>query len=371
VIGGVFGCLALCTALLLVASVPDPVALGFATVAAVVPALFYSMLVLYLDRYEPEPWYLLLAAFFWGAVVAVVFTIIFGLITGSIVIVAWGEEAYEFFSLVIGAPVIEETTKGAALLALLLLFRHAIDSTLDGIVYGGLVGLGFAMTENILYFGSFYLEGGLIGLGFGFFVRSVMGGFAHAIFTASTGAAIGWARGRYGNGLARFFVPAGGLLLAILQHALWNGTAWGFDRVTGGEPSLLAFLLISFFMPAVLILPQVTAILIYSIVTGRRQLKIIREHLVDEVGAGVLSTAELAVLTTAGQRRRASWNALMRGGPPGWFWQRRFARLASTLAFQKFHERQGEAQPSGFGRKSNDELRAELASTRNRLAAAV
>lgn len=361
----------LCTLLLLVASVPDPAALGFATVAAVVPAIFYSMLVLYLDRYEPEPWYLLASAFLWGAVVAVVFTIIFGLITGSIVIVAWGEEAYEFFSLVIGAPVIEEMTKGAALLVLLLLFRHAIDSTLDGIVYGGLVGLGFAMTENILYFGSFYLEGGLIGLGFGFFIRSVMGGFAHAIFTASTGAAIGWARGRYGRGAARFFVPVGGLLLAILQHALWNGTAWTFDRYTGDEPSLPAFLFVSVFMPAVLILPQVTAILIYSIITGRRQLKSIRRHLADEVQSGVLSPGELDLLTTAGLRRKASWNALARGGPAGWFWQRRFARLASSLAFQKLHEQQGETTPSGFGRKTNDELRAEIVITRRHLPAPV
>ena len=42
---------------------------------------------------------------------------------------------------------------------MLLLFfrRHELDGILDGIVYAGMVGIGFAFTENILYLASAYV----------------------------------------------------------------------------------------------------------------------------------------------------------------------------------------------------------------------
>jgi hypothetical protein len=60
---GLFGCLATCAALILIIEVPDPLGLTLSIIAAVIPAAFYSMLVLYLDRNEKEPWYFLAGAF--------------------------------------------------------------------------------------------------------------------------------------------------------------------------------------------------------------------------------------------------------------------------------------------------------------------
>jgi RsiW-degrading membrane proteinase PrsW (M82 family) len=37
--------------------------------------------------------------------------------------------------------------------------RFAFDGVLDGLVYAGMVGLGFAFTENILYYSRAALEG--------------------------------------------------------------------------------------------------------------------------------------------------------------------------------------------------------------------
>ena len=53
---------------------------------------------------------------------------------------------------------------------------------LDGIVYAAMVGLGFAFTENILYYGRTALEGG-VPLAATFFVRGVLSPFAHPVFT--------------------------------------------------------------------------------------------------------------------------------------------------------------------------------------------
>lgn len=363
----VFGCLALCVGLLLIASVPNPIALTLATIAAIIPATAYSLMVLLLDRFESEPWYTLLGAFLWGAVVAVVFSVTFGLLTGGVVFVTWGEEAASLFGLVIGAPVFEESTKGAALLVLLLAFRHELDSILDGIIYGALVGLGFAMTENILYFGSFFLDAGLGELIFGFFIRAGIGGFAHALFTACTGAGIGWARSRYGQGGWRFVAPFAGLALAMLLHGAWNGSAAiasYLDIGAGGSLLLLGFLFFG------LIVPPFFAVLFIAFQSWRKQLHILRSQLVDEVQQGTISPQEYGMLTNPGLRRRAHWSALFSRGVRAWIRQHRLSRLTSQLAFQKHHAAQGEPEPSGFRKRSDAELRAAIATARQNLLAA-
>src|SRR5690606_42114773 len=111
------------------------------------------------------------------------------------------------------------------------------------------------MTENILYFGSFILEDGLAGLIIGFFIRAGVGGLAHAIFTACTGAGIGWARSQYGQGNWRFLAPLVGLALAMLLHAAWNGSEVIADalKVGGGRALLmLVYLFLGLLVPALL-----------------------------------------------------------------------------------------------------------------------
>ncbi len=50
-----------------------PVALLIGMVSATLPVPIYLMLVLWIDRYESEPAWMLATAFFWGALVAVFF----------------------------------------------------------------------------------------------------------------------------------------------------------------------------------------------------------------------------------------------------------------------------------------------------------
>src|SRR5262249_21351202 len=139
-------------------------------------------------------------------------------------------------STIIGAPLIEESFKGIAVVVVLLFARSELDDVLDGLVYGALVGVGFAMTENILYFGQAYQAGGFGSFGLLVIARAVLGGLGHPSYTAVTGAAIGWSRERYGRGFARIIVPILGWLVAVALHLAWNGgliltTVWLGDDV--------------------------------------------------------------------------------------------------------------------------------------------
>jgi RsiW-degrading membrane proteinase PrsW (M82 family) len=161
--------------------------------ATALPTAVYLGVVWWLDRYEKEPLWLLAGAFAWGAVPAVVASLIAELIAG----VPSGLLAGSFASTIdssLSAPIIEELVKGLAVLLIFLAFRAEFDDVLDGIVYGAMVGFGFAMTENVLYFLSAYSTGGLADWGAVVFLRSVVFGLNHALYTSIAGAGLGLAR---------------------------------------------------------------------------------------------------------------------------------------------------------------------------------
>ena len=167
--------------------------------AACIPALVYAAIVLRLDRYEIEPLRAVLACFTWGAVGAILFSVATGLLFQFAVEETLGAEATTATSVVIGAPLVEEVVQGnrgsrRARLCPGRDRRHARRSRLrragrrrrddreHPLLRSGLSrGLG---------------EFGTLVLG-----RAVVGGFGHPAYTAITGAAIGWSRGRYGRGL--------------------------------------------------------------------------------------------------------------------------------------------------------------------------
>lgn len=192
--------------------------------AAVLPALLYSLVLVRIDRYEREPARLLLATFLWGAVVAAGLSSAGNEWVRARLAAGGGEAAAALWTAVFAAPVVEELSKMTALAALLLCWRDEIDGALDGMIYGALVGMGFAMTENIFYFTMAAVQGGTAGLLRSVYVRAVVEGFNHAAFSAASGAGIGYACA-VGSRRARIAAPLGGLAAAVLQHVAWNGLA--------------------------------------------------------------------------------------------------------------------------------------------------
>ncbi len=362
---GVAALLLLCVATLVVVSIPDPVGLAVSILAVAVPAAVYAWLVLRLDPFEVEPRNLLIGAFGWGAVGAVVFAIIFSVIF-AISFANTGDAALNtLITTAIGAPVVEESCKGLALLAILLFHRHELDNVLDGIVYGAVVGIGFAMTENILYFGGAYLEGGFGDLGELFLARAVIFGFGHAIYSATLGAALGWSREQYARGPGRFLVPILGWTLAVLQHLLWNGGVILTSGLLGDDTSIFQVVLIG---GTLFILPALVVLLVIARIAHRRELRVMRTELAQEVQRQTMTAAEYETLFNDDLRRHALRQADARGGGELRQLQQRFFQVAAELAFREYHLQQGEALKPGQ-RQPDDSYRLELARLRSALTA--
>src|SRR5690349_12532071 len=168
--------------LLLIGLETGPVQFITGFICATLPVPIYIMLLLWIDRYESEPLWMLATAFLWGALVAVFIAFILNTINGEIVKVATqSAQIGENFGAVISAPIVEESSKAFILLVLFLWKRDEFDGIVDGIVYAGMVGLGFAMTENILYYGR-AVGGGAGALTFTWILRGMAAPFSHPLF---------------------------------------------------------------------------------------------------------------------------------------------------------------------------------------------
>ena len=93
-----------------------------------------------------------------------------------------GQHHGEYVSATFGAPVVEESLKGPILIILLWRRRQELDGPTDGIIYAAMVGLGFAMMENIGYYIGALVRpkvGGAELLGVTFVLRGVLSPLAH------------------------------------------------------------------------------------------------------------------------------------------------------------------------------------------------
>ena len=149
---------------------------------------------------------------------------------------AFGAAVGQLYGGSLSALFVEEIAKAAVLYAIYRWRRHEFDGVLDGIVYAGMVGLGFAFTENVLYYGRTALEGGDV-LAATFFVRGVMAPFAHPLFTSLTGLGLGLAALR--EGAPWRVAPVVGLFGAMVLHSLWNTSA-GLAGASGSSASTRA-----------------------------------------------------------------------------------------------------------------------------------
>jgi RsiW-degrading membrane proteinase PrsW (M82 family) len=366
ILAGLFFLLALAGNLLIVVgSVPNARGLWLGGLATLLPTIVYAALVLSLDRYEREPWRNLLGAFAWGAVIATLSSIVLSGIADGLLSIILGPQTGDALTLTIGAPLIEESVKGLALLGLLLLYRDEFDGVLDGLIYGALIGLGFAMTENILYLGQAYIRGGLAGFGQLFIAREIFGGLGHALYTGTIGAAVGWARVRYGRGGLRFFVPVAGWALAVAQHSIWNLAAATLTSSAGASSPLLGVVAEQ---TAFFITPGLCILYLIAVRSGRTESRILQLQLADEVGTGVLTPREYAILSSRRLRHLALLGAFRRGGLRRWTAQQQFFQAAAELALCKHHESQGEHLPAYGYCLPKDDYRARLAALRSTLA---
>jgi RsiW-degrading membrane proteinase PrsW (M82 family) len=304
-------------------------------------ALSWLLLLLYLvpvfvvvyllDAYEREPLSLVIGALLWGAVAA---TSLAGLANhdwGAVVARLLGPDVAARWTAALTAPFVEETVKAVGVVLIYLIARSEISGVVDGFVYGAMVGLGFAVVENVFYFvGQF--GGQPTGVLGGFFVRVLASGlYGHVLYTGLTGMGIAWFITRTDQRLARRLLVAGGLcLLAVLAHFLWNSPL--LNLLPTGEVTPLEQLVAIPLAAAVKGIPFLVLVVLLVGLARRQERRWLQAAAAGELGGPSLTAEELHVLEQPRRRWRARRAMRRRAGRRAAALLRRLQRQQLSLA---------------------------------------
>jgi RsiW-degrading membrane proteinase PrsW (M82 family) len=314
-----------------------------AIMLSILPLPIWIVLTQWIHRFKAEPTRMLAAAFLWGATVACFFSLRANVSFAQWVAQNYGKDAIALGA-VLSAPWVEEGLKGAFVLFLFFWPSAKFDDVIDGIVYASMVGLGFAMMENILYFGkAIQTGGGLVSKMF--LVRQVMGPFIHPFFTCMFGIGLGFSR-ETDNRAVKFVAPIAGFFLAMFLHYTWNLTGLfdGLLELAVANGILARPVPFYFYFYFLFMFPGFVAVITLILFQLGREGTIIGVQLLPEVRSGVLSGDDLKRLSTVRGRMRAGFDAFSRRGFKPWLVQRKFQQIASELAFHRYRVAHGMSQ---------------------------
>ena len=310
---------------------------------SVVPALFFLWFIWWLDRYDREPWYLVAGAFGWGAGGAIFIAIVASLTIAAPFHLVITKGAVMSLSIVVIAPFVEEIAKGIILVP--LAFHRKFDGLVDGMVYGAIVGLGFAVTENFFYYLGVFAKSGVASWAFTVVLRTFCSTWMHALASGLTGAAIGYAK--FAHGKARWLVPPLGLLLAMAVHCFYNGAI--VIAQTKGLPAIFLFDII------VLVIELITAFAIMQWALHRESL-VIQQELLEECHNGVITMEHYETIPSYWNRLSQIWKR----GASHYFEMQEFFGVATELALRKHEAKQCEGS-------RKEQLLQDVEKLRNRL----
>jgi len=321
-----------------------PAVAAVCALACLPTTAFALVVVRRMDRNHKEPWRLVLVAAAWGAIVATS-------------LVVWGETVWEQSaqhalvpgpgldtSLAFMAGILEELSKGIAVLLLFLVMRDEFDDVVDGIVYGAAVGLGFNYLESISYMTNIYSifapEGaGGVAAGVQWYGRQVLGlFFGHATYTAFIGAGVGIAR-QLPSMRKKVIAIAAGFIVAIAGHFAWDAWAALFPVDT------TIFVIVEIHLRTLILEGPFTAALIALLIFGiRYEGQNLREQLHKEAatGLGAILPEEVPILTSPWQRLRQRLHALNRQGFRAYFKVSRLQTAQLDLAMERWHRERKE-----------------------------
>jgi len=278
----------------------------FSALAAIVPMSIYLVLIWKFDRYDREPFKLVLINYMWGALGAIVLALL-GSLFFTFIASLFIRDSVQLsrFGAIVVAPIVEEITKG--LFLLITISNKKFDNITDGIVYGGAIGLGFGMTENFLYFvtyGESVANWIMLVI-----VRSLFSAVMHCVSTATLGAFLG---------LAKFKTPAKkvvyafiGLMIAMLIHSIWNFSL-SYENIA---PIGFLFMFVS-----------IIIFLSTFSISLRGERRTIFNELKEESEIGIIPESHLVILSSPQRERK------------GWLDERTrktYINAATTLAFRK------------------------------------
>ena len=323
------------------------IALALSLLATLIPTIIYALTLRWFDRYEKEPLPLVIAAFLWGAIPAVILSAV-GEFAADVPLSLFSTSAAKLLGTTGVAPFAEELAKGIFIYVVYLAFQREFDGPIDGIVYGALVGYGFAMTENWFYFLGAWFEGGWAKWSVLVVMRQFLFGMNHAFFTSLTGLGLGLARVS-APAWARFVFALAGLGAAMLFHSIHNLGA-ALAQTNG----------LTFVIGTLSDLGGVLFIFVIVLIGLAFEKDWMTSELKEEVAAGLIDAREYAMTCSYRQRIGAQLHAILNGN---WSAARRWSRLSQALTELAFKKHQMRVRGQDYAREIN-RLRQEVAALR-------
>lgn len=275
-------------------------ALSQAAQYALPTMLAWSAAFLLVDRWRPQRLLLWVLALFWGGTVAAY---------GSLVVNSWasdrlaidqnGNQLAGARAAIYIAPFVEELFKATVLFLVAFLDRRRLVSKLSLVSLAGLSAVGFAFSENIVYYaraivyGSMTASTGDVQAAVNQLVmmRGLWTSFGHPLFTSMT--AMGLAIGlRSRAKVVRVVAPIAGYLTAALLHMTFNTVASLFPN---------NYQTVVYFSAA---LPFLAVVVMYAVVQVFREGRLIRYRLADYVMAGWIPDSYPYLFAKTSQRLR-------------------------------------------------------------------
>ncbi len=260
----------------------------------------YSLLFLLADRFHPQRllvWFLCLG---WGAAVATFLSLHANTWAAEKLAIADdGQGTSGARAAIYVAPFVEEATKATVLFLIAVVARQRLTSKLSMLSLAGLSAVGFAFTENIIYYaraivyGSTQANTGDVAAAVKqlVFLRGVMTSFGHPLFTAMTG--LGLAIGlKARTKVVRVVAPLAGFLIASFLHMVFNTVASILPR----QSQLLMYFTIA--------VPLVLTLIGFAVTQVLKERRLIAERLTDYVRSGWLPADYPLRFSRLGQRLR-------------------------------------------------------------------
>ncbi len=308
----------------------------------IIPALGISLLVNFMDRFEREPWFLRLAAFLWGAIIAIPPTLLIEQYFDALRPAIIGSHPNDIVHAIfvgLNAGITEETVKGLGLLLLFIVLRNEFDNVTDGIVYGALIGAGFAMVENFSYF-SIHPKSLLVLL----IGRIVLGWLSHSTFTACFGAALGYIRHTRVR-WQHIVIPLAGYIIAVGLHSVFDFVNFFASSLVSNYPTNANILTAALIVSVGNYVPQFIAqmVILYCLIKSlSHEASIICEFLAEEVSNNIVTVDEYALLQHPFIRKKTERRLLLSHHLKQWMRVKKLYRAEIELAFCKWHASMGE-----------------------------